>query len=337
MLTDKFPRFPLAQLPTPLQEMPRLRKALGQNAPRLLIKRDDQTGLATGGNKTRKLEFSIADALHQGADTVVTAGAGQSNHCRQTSAAAVLAGLRSVLVLSGQIVPREKWTGNLLLDALLGAEVRWAGDRELNTALEEEVEKLRAEGRKPYLIPIGASNKVGALGYVAAMEELAQQIKTSGQRIDRIVITTGSGGTQSGLLVGAKALGLDVRIEGMFCSAAERRPEFLERLKALAHETAAHLGANVKFTDDDFIVHNTAGGHDYAVITDQEQKMIRLLARTEAIIVDTSYTSRALAGLVEQIEAGRYDPDETILLWHTGGTTGLFARAAELMQEVAYS
>jgi len=328
MLTDRLPRISLAHLPTPLEEMPRLREALG-GGPRLLIKRDDQTGLATGGNKTRKLEFLVAEALAQGADTLITAGGLQSNHCRQTAAAAAKMGLRCALVLSGDPLPRSQWNGNLLLNDLLGAEVHWAGHRDRRDAVMDEVaEALRAAGARPYVIPVGGSVPTGAAGYVAAVEELAGQLAERGERVDRIVFASGSAGTHAGLLVGIKALGLDTRVEGIY---DDKVGGLLEKIQALVAATTAHLGLDLSFSEGDFILHDAYGAPGYGVITDAEREAIRLLARTEGIIADPVYTGRALAGLVDLVRQRVYGPDETVLFWHTGGVAGLFARAAELL------
>ncbi len=327
MLTDSLPRVSLAHLPTPLEEMPRLCKALG-GGPRLLVKRDDQTGLATGGNKARKLEFLVAEALAQEADTLVTSGGPQSNHCRQTAAAAAKMGLRCVLVLSGNPPPRSQWNGNLLLDDLLGAEVRWAGDHDRDTVLAEVAEALRAAGARPYLVPVGGSVPTGAAGYVAAVEELADQLAERGERVERIVFASGSAGTHAGVLVGAKALRLEARVEGIN---DDKVGGLLDKIQALATATAAHLGLDLSFSKEDFILHDAYGAPGYGVITDAEREAIRLLAHTEGIIADPVYTGRALAGLIDLVRQGVYGPDETVLFWHTGGVAGLFPRAAELL------
>jgi D-cysteine desulfhydrase family pyridoxal phosphate-dependent enzyme len=327
MLTASLPRVSLAHLPTPLEEMPRLRRALG-SSPRLLVKRDDQTGLATGGNKTRKLEFLVAEALAQNADTLMTTGGPQSNHCRQTAAAAARVGLRCVLLLSGQPLPRLQWNGNLLLDDLLGAEVQWVGDRTPDAALAETSDALRAAGARPYVVPLGGSVPTGAAGYVAAVEELAGQLTARGERIDRIVFASGSAGTHAGLLVGVKALGLDARVEGIN---DDKIGGLSAKIRTLAAATAAHLGLDLSFVESDFILHDAYGAPGYGVITDAEREAIRLLARTEGILADPVYTGRALAGLIDLVRRGVYDPGETILFWHTGGVAGLFPRAAELM------
>jgi D-cysteine desulfhydrase len=327
VLTDHLDRIFLAHLPTPVEEMPRFRKALG-GGPRLLIKRDDQTGLATGGNKTRKLEFLVANALAQGADTLVTAGGPQSNHCRQTAAAAAKVGLRCVLVLRGHPLPRAQWNGNLLLDDLLGAEVCWAGDRERETVLVETASALQSAGARPYVIPVGGSVPIGAAGYVAAVEELAGQLTERGEGVDRIVFASGSAGTHAGMLVGVKALGLDVRVEGIN---DDKVGDLLAKIQSLTTATSAYLGLDLNFTEEDFILHDAYGAPGYGVITHAEREAIHLLARSEGIIVDPVYTGRALAGLIDLVRQESYGPDETVLFWHTGGVAGLFARAADLL------
>ena len=204
-------RFPLAQLPTPIEELKSLSRELG--GPELLIKRDDQTGLALGGNKTRKLEFLVGQALEQGADTLVTAGAAQSNHCRQTAAAAARAGLRCELLLNG--TKPELPNGNLLLDELLGARIHWVQRSEREAKLSQIPDQLRKQGGKPYVIPVGGSNGVGATGYVLAMMELAEQLNGMNRRVDHVVFASSSGGTQAGIVVGAKVTGFKGKLHGV--------------------------------------------------------------------------------------------------------------------------
>jgi L-cysteate sulfo-lyase len=328
MLINHLARVPLAHLPTPLEEMPRLRDALG-GGPRLFIKRDDQTGLATGGNKTRKLEFVVAEALGQGADTLITAGGPQSNHCRQTAAAVAKLGLRCILVLSGPPIPRSAWQGNLLLDDLLGAEIRWSSNRPSEEVIVEVAAACEAEGARPYVIPDGTSVPLGAAGYIAAVEELVEQLKAWDTEIDRIILPSGSAGTQAGILIGVKALGLNTRVEGV-CDNADTTGS-LERLKALTVETLKYLKLDLAVANEDFVLHGSYGQPGYAVITAAEREAIRLLARTEGIVTDPVYTGRALAGLIDLIRRARYAPTETILFWHTGGVTGLFAHATEML------
>src|SRR5437660_1258331 len=211
MRIESLARFPLAQLPTPIEELKSLSRELG--GPELLIKRDDQTGLALGGNKTRKLEILVAQALEQGADTLVTAGAAQSNHCRQTAAAAARTGLRCELLLNG--TKPELPNGNLLLDELLGARIRWIELSERVAKLRELPDQLRSEGRKPYVIPVGGSNGVGATGYALAMIELVEQLDGIDRRVDHVVFASSSGGTQAGILVGAKVRGFVGKLTGV--------------------------------------------------------------------------------------------------------------------------
>jgi L-cysteate sulfo-lyase len=327
MLTNHLPRVSLAHIPTPLEEMLRLQHILG--GPRLLIKRDDQTGLATGGNKTRKLEFLLAEALEQKADTLITAGGPQSNHCRQVAAAAAKLGLRCVVVLGSHPIPRSNWNGNLLLNHLLGAEIRWGCDRDWYTALAEEAEILKTQGCRLYEVTVGGSVPAGAVGYVAAIEEVAQQLAERKTHLDRIVLATGSAGTQAGLLVGIKALRLGIRVEGMNVQAIH---DIKRRLVSLTKDTGAYLDLTLDFSEDEFILHDACGTHSYGMITDAEREATHLIARSEGIIVDPIYTGRALGGMVERIRKGIYEPNETILFWHTGGASGLFPRATDMVQ-----
>ena len=325
MLTQKLPRRSLAHLPTPLEPLRRLSAQL--NGPELWIKRDDQTGLATGGNKARKLEFLIADALSQGADIVITGGAGQSNHARQTAAAAAKTGLACRLVLRGS-APSEI-QGNLLLDHLLGAEIVWAGDRPLADVMDAQAEALQAEGRHPYVVPYGGSNPIGAGGYVAALEELETQSAAQGVRFDHVVLASSSGGTQAGLVVGGHALGYTGRILGISVDlpADQLRP----LVAGLATATAEYLGIGREFAPDEIHVADGYLGGGYGVISDLERDAIRTMARTEGILLDPVYTGRAFGGLLDLIRQGAFRPGERVLFWHTGGTGGLFGHARELL------
>lgn len=326
MLREDLPRLPLAHLPTPLEETPNLRQRL--KGPRLLIKRDDQTGLATGGNKTRKLEYLMADALAQGADTIVTLGAAQSNHARQTAAAAAKLGLKALLLLRGE-EPRLR-NGNLLLDDLLGAEVRWMGpQRRLPPErIAGVLEELKQAGQKPYLVPYGGSNEVGVLGYIQAMRELLDQLEESGLEADHLVVATSSGGTQVGLTLGAKIYGYAGEIIGI--SVDLPREELLSDLVSLAQATAARWGFDLSLDRHDFIVYDDYLGEGYGLLGPPEVEAIKLLARTEGILLDPVYTGRAMAGLIDLIRLGTFRPNEGVIFWHTGGTPALFAYAQEL-------
>jgi D-cysteine desulfhydrase len=275
------------------------------------------------------LEFVVAEALGQGADTLITAGGPQSNHCRQTAAAVAKLGLRCILVLSGPPIPRSAWQGNLLLDDLLGAEIRWSSNRPSEEVIVEVAAACEAEGARPYVIPDGTSVPLGAAGYIAAVEELVEQLKAWDTEIDRIILPSGSAGTQAGILIGVKALGLNTRVEGV-CDNADTTGS-LERLKALTVETLKYLKLDLAVANEDFVLHGSYGQPGYAVITAAEREAIRLLARTEGIVTDPVYTGRALAGLIDLIRRARYAPTETILFWHTGGVTGLFAHATEML------
>jgi L-cysteate sulfo-lyase len=326
MLTDKVSRISLGHLPTPLHALPRLTEKLG--GPQLFVKRDDQTGLATGGNKTRKLEFLVADALERKADTLITAGAPQSNHARQTAAAAARAGMRCVLVLRGQ--PPAEPQGNLLLDELLGAQVRWAERNAVPATMEAVAAELRTQGRAPYIIPYGGSNPVGATGYVAAMEELMEQARQMDLRLDRIVFASSSGGTQAGLVVGAKATGYSNQVLGI--SVDQKREDLQALVAQLATATATHLKLDLEFAPGDIAVNANYLGAGYGVMGEPEREAIRLAAEMEGLLLDPVYTGRAFAGMIDLIRKGEIRRKESVLFWHTGGTPALFAYAQELVK-----
>lgn len=327
---DRLPRAPLALLPTPIQPLPRLSAHL--SGPALYIKRDDQTGLATGGNKTRKLEFLLAAAQESGADCVITAGSTQSNHARQTAAGAATLGLDAHLVLYAQGgQPPALPDGNLLLCHLLGATIHWTDERAPYTATLARVEdSLRAVGRRPHVIPYGGSNALGLMGYVAAMREVITQIESPGWFAAH-VFATSSGGTQAGMLLGARLAGISDSVRLLGISVDQPAAVFVPRIAALAADGARLLGldwtppAGAILIDDRYC---TAG---YAVVTDQEREAIRLLARLEGILVDPVYTGRALAGLLDLVRRGAFAREERVLFWHTGGTAALSAFARDLL------
>ncbi len=325
MLTDKLARVSIAHLPTFLEPLTRLTAHLG--GPELWIKRDDQTGLATGGNKTRKLEYLVADALAQEADTLVTAGAAQSNHARQTAAAAAKFGLACTLALRGKEPTQVR--GNLLLDRLLGAEVVWAEDQPLPNVMGQVAEELQAAGHRPYVIPYGGSNPVGASGYVAAMEELLAQCAERDLHFDHVVLPSSSGGTQAGLAVGARVLGFEGHILGI--SIDLQADALRYRLGDLATATAGHLELELTFAPEGFSVDDGYLGGGYGVVGDLEREAIRTVASTEGVLLDPVYTGRAFGGLLDLIRRSAFQPDERVLFWHTGGTAGLFAYGGELI------
>jgi D-cysteine desulfhydrase family pyridoxal phosphate-dependent enzyme len=323
-------RFPLAQLPTPLERMERFSGAL--DGPEIWIKRDDQTGLATGGNKTRKLELLIGEALQQEADVVLTVGAVQSNHCRQTAAAAARAGLDCVLVLRGYAPPRDRWTGNLLLNDLLGARLWWAEERDRLDALTDAARAERAAGRRPYEIPYGGSNGLGAAAYALAFEELwVQAVGVPAReplRFDRVVFASSSGGTHAGLVVGAKACGYEGQVLGI--SVDKTGGHLRDTVSSLLAPTAERLGLDLTFGPSDIAIDDGHLGGGYAVLTKAELEAVRLVARTEGILLDPVYTGKAMAGLIDLIRQGEIDAGERVLFWHTGGLPALFAYANEL-------
>jgi D-cysteine desulfhydrase len=326
MLTDRVPRVRLAQLPTPIDELPRLSRALA--GPRLLVKRDDQTGLAAGGNKTRKLEFSLGEALRQGANTLVTLGAVQSNHARQTAAAAAAHGLGCVLVLRGD--PPAVATGNLLLDHLLGARVVFSGVRPREEVADEIVAAERAAGRRPFLIPVGASDEIGAAGFVAAMEEVQAQLRARDLAVDRVIVASSSFGTQAGMCVGAKALGLRAQIAGIAIDSP--REEVQAGVADIAARLSVRLGLDLVVPAEEVVAYDGYLGGGYAVMGEPEREAIRLTARSEGILLDPVYTGRAMAGLLDLVRRGEIGKDETVLFWHTGGSPALYAYADELLR-----
>jgi len=327
MQIENLPRYSLAHLPTPIESLPRLTRELG--GPDLLIKRDDQTGLALGGNKVRKLEFLVGQALDQGADTLVTMGGAQSNHCRQTAAAAAKAGLKCELILNGS--KPELPNGNLLLDQLFGAKEHWIERSQRATTLKQVLEQLTAAGRKPFGIPVGGSNGVGATGYVVAMLELTEQLRVSRRRVDHVVFGSSSGGTQAGLVLGARVARFEGRVHGL--SIDKDEPElaaYEEEVAQIADECAHYAGSDVRISKEEITVIYGYAGEGYGVVGDLEREAIRLMARCEGIVLDPVYAGRAFGALVDLIRKEVFKRDETILFWHTGGAPALFAYAQEI-------
>jgi len=318
------PRLKFAHLPTPIEAMPRLSEILG--GPHLLVKRDDQTGLAFGGNKTRKLEFLLADAQTQSAQMLITAGAVQSNHCRQTAAAAAHFGFKCILVLTGD--QPAQVSGNLLLDHLFGAKFVWTEKDQREAMLQRTFDQAKEQGLKPYLVPYGGSNTIGARGYVYAVEELMAQKPYKGSQHsqgcpDWIVFASSSGGTQAGLVLGARLFGYKGKILGI--SVDEPEQVLQDRVAKLASETAESLGKQIEFSPAEILVNADYNASGYGVLTEAEREAIHLFARYEGLLLDPVYTGRAAAGMVDLIRKGFFKKDETVLFWHTGGTTALFA------------
>jgi D-cysteine desulfhydrase len=310
------PRIHFAHLPTSVEELPRLTEYLG--GPRILVKRDDQTGLAFGGNKTRKLEFLVAEALEQGAKMLITGGALQSNHCRQTAAAAARFGLDCTLVLNGEMPDQP--SANLLLDRMFGAEIVTIANRALrDQTLQETFDKAVVDRRKPYLVTYGGSSPTGALGYAFAMEELMQQ----NVQADWIVFGTSSGGTHAGLLLGQRAFGYQGKVLGI--SIDEPEDWLKTRVSKLASDASEKLGNRIEFAPEDVLANEDYCQAGYGVLTDAERETVKLFAKYEGLLLDPVYTGRAAAGMIDLIRKGFFKKEETILFWHTGGQPALFA------------
>ena len=317
-------RHSLVVKPTPVQPLAGLSRALG--GPSLWVKRDDQTTIALGGNKVRKLEFLLADALEKGTDTLVTAGGIQSNHACLTAAVAARSGLACELVLGAE-PPQGIASGNMLLNGLFGATVHWTKKALRTPRMQEVADRLRREGRRPYVIPIGGSNALGTLGYVDAMRELTRQLDALSLRVDHIVVATSSGGTLAGLQLGAKLLGFSGRLTGI---SIDQPPDFTQELAALANASADLLGVDQRLTAADFTLDTGYLGAGYGVLGDAEREAIRLCARTDALLVGPVYTGRAMSGLIDLVRRGVFERRHTVLFWHTGDVAPLFAYVEEL-------
>lgn len=322
MNLESFPRVSLAVLPTPLEPAPRLGSAI--ELPRLRVKRDDATGLAMGGNKARKLEFLMAEAVAQRADVVLTTGGVQSNHARMTAAAACRLGMQSVLYLCDPEPQVQQ--GNLLLDRLFGAEVRFLPGLsypEMEREMAEGAGELRAKGRRPYVIPVGGSTPLGCLGYVHAVAELARQAREQGLRVDAIVVAAGSTGTLSGVLLGARQYLPEARVYGISVSPPRRPGQ--QKCARIVGEAAALLGVEWRPEPDEIPIHDDWLGPGYGIPTPEGMEAIDLAARYEGLLLDPVYTGKTLAGARGLAERGELRPDETVVFWHTGGAPALFA------------
>jgi D-cysteine desulfhydrase family pyridoxal phosphate-dependent enzyme len=312
-----YKREEIAHLPTKIEKLPRLSALL--NGPELLIKRDDQTGLAFGGNKTRKLEYLLADALSHGATKVLTTGAAQSNHCRQTAAAAARCGLACTLVLVGP--QPERSTSNLFLDQLLGAEIIWTEKDSRDQTLRNAYVSAEKKGEVPYLIPYGGSNALGAYAYLKAFEEL--EIQLEHKMPDWIVFASSSGGTQAGLWLGTLLSKSKTKLVGI--SVDEPESILRDHIYRICEELKDALGLSLELDKNNILVNDSYLGQGYGIMHEGDREAIRLFAEEEGIILDPVYTGRAAGGMVDLIRAGFFPPDEKVLFWHTGGTPALFA------------
>jgi len=318
---ERMPRLELASTPTALQETPRLAHALGVD--RLLVKRDDNTGLALGGNKARKLEYLVADAVAGGADVLVTVGGPQSNHCRATAAAARVAGLEAQLVFTGPAI--EAVQGNLVLDQLLGATWTFASPGQpAAERMAELAAQLRAAGRRPYVIPSGGSNGIGALGYVRGAFELAAQLAERGLRPGYVVCAAGSCGTLAGLTLGLALSGSEAQVVGV--SVSTSLSDRVARTREVMAESCSHLG--IDLPDAAPLIWDQYVGAGYGMPTDLSRRALDMAAHTEGLILDPVYTAKAFGGLIGEVEAGRVRRDDLAVFIHTGGTPALFADPA---------
>jgi D-cysteine desulfhydrase/L-cysteate sulfo-lyase len=321
---NDIPRVVIGHGPTPIESAPRLSAKLGCN---ILIKRDDCTGLAGGGNKTRKLEYLLADAQSQGADTLITIGGLQSNHARQTAAAAAKFGFQCELILENvKGTPKEDYSdnGNILLSSLLGANIhRLSVDSDCDEYAQQLIEKLIADGKKPYLVPVGGSNVIGSLGYVRCAYELAEQVKQGALKIDQIVIASGSAGTQAGLLAGLIACDLDIPVLGINVSRSSA--EQTQLVTKLLKQVLLHLGLDPQRADNKVFTDGSYVGEGYGIATQGAIDAIKDCASLEGILLDPVYTGKAMAGLIDLINTGKVGAESCQLFLHTGGSQGLFA------------
>tara|TARA_R110002072_G_scaffold47077_1_gene130113 strand:+ start:8645 stop:9658 length:1014 start_codon:yes stop_codon:yes gene_type:complete len=320
----QFPRRFLAHLPTPLERLDRLTKELG--GPEIWIKRDDCTGISTGGNKTRKLEFLMAEAELQGAEIVITQGATQSNHARQTAAFAAKMGMQCHILLedrTGSDNANYNNNGNVLLDHLHGATTakRPTGP-DFNAEIEKLADQMRADGKNVYTIPGGGSNPTGALGYVNCAFELLGQVNNSGMKIDHIVTATGSAGTQAGLIVGLKAMNAQIPLLGIGVRAPKAKQE--ENVYNLACKTAEKLGCPGVVAREDVVANTDYVGEGYGIPTKSGIEAIQMFAELEAILLDPVYSAKGAAGFIDLIRKGHFKKGERVVFLHTGGSVALF-------------
>ncbi len=320
-------KYDLGFFPTPVHELKNLSKKYPDYT--LFIKRDDHTGLASGGNKTRKLEYLIYEALQGGFDTVITGGAQQSNHCRQTAAACVKAGLECHLVLRGD--EPEIYNGNLLLSHLLGAKIHFTGKRIKGQGIDELKTELDLQGKKCYPIPYGGSNLTGSLGYVYAVDELKKQLTEQNLTIDYIFFATSSGGTQAGLILGIDLFDLKLELAPIGIDKTDAGdPTFEENILDVLKEGKKLLNINKDYELNDVKIIKDYNKADYGVVTENERTAIKELARTEGIILDPVYTGRAFFGMMDYLEKKKIRTGTNVLFWHTGGLPANFDYAEEL-------
>lgn len=324
MKLSKFPRVRITHAPTPLEFMPRMTQVLG--GPNLYIKRDDCTGLGTGGNKTRKLEFLMADAVKHGADTIITQGATQSNHARQTVAIAAKMGMKCEILLedrTGSKVDNYRQSGNVFLDHLYGARVQEVpGGTDMNAAMSRLADELRGQGQKPYIIPGGGSNAIGALGYVVCALELVDQFNTQGLDVSCVVHATGSAGTQAGLLAGFEGTRSQIPVLGIGVRAPRQAQE--TNVYNLAVKTAELLGVPGAVSRESVQANCDYVGEGYGIPTPGMVEAVTMMARLEGILLDPVYSGKGMAGLIDLCRKGHFKKGDNVVFLHTGGSTALF-------------
>lgn len=327
---DNIPRVNILNLPTPLVELKRLSKHL--EGPNIYLKRDDMTGLGLGGNKTRKLEFLLGEALSQNCDSIIMPGDIQSNCCRQAAAAAAAVGLQCHLALSGD--KPEYAEGNLLLDYIFGAVIHWCGEYNNGEKVPEIAEKLSAEGRKPFIIPYGGSNSTGAIGFAYAVCEIKKQLASENINLDYIIIPSSSGGTHAGASVGVDICGLTSKVIGVGID--KNSPGvYEEELAELSNETSTRLGFNKIYVPKDFTMDYNYFGDGYGLIGNLEREAINLTGKYEGILLDPVYNGRAMGALIDMIRNKKFKKNENVLLWHTGGIQAVFMRGREIVEKIS--
>ena len=321
---DLFPRIEISHSPTPIESAPRLSKELGC---KLFIKRDDCTGLASGGNKTRKLEYLLADAKKQGADTLITIGGLQSNHARQTAAAAAKFGFNCELILqevAGSPQHNYADNGNILLDHLFGASIHQLSlDQDCDEYASKLVNELKLNGQHPYLIPMGGSDEIGSLGYVRCANEILKQLSGQETKIDQIILATGSAGTQAGFLAGLIAGNSSIPVLGINVSRGEK--EQTELVDSLLRKVLLKLNIDEELANKRVFTNGNYYGDSYGVPTQGMISAVKQCASLEGLLLDPVYTGKAMAGLMDLCRKKIIKPDSNILFLHTGGSTGLFA------------
>ncbi|MES9815193.1 MAG: D-cysteine desulfhydrase family protein [Candidatus Thiodiazotropha sp.] len=325
MKIKSLPKVDLGFFPTPIVKLSNLSSFL--NGPEIFMKRDDLTGLALGGNKTRKLEYILRNALDTECNVVITAGACQSNHCRQTAAAAAFLQLECHLILGGQ-APRVA-NGNLLLDSLFDSQIHWAGANRKGETIPEISRQLSLQGKRPYIIPYGGSNELGAYSFIRALAEVDTQLDT--QRLSHIVFASSSGGTHAGLMLGKALLNREFNLIGINIDKGEvNQLKFDGFIVQLANKTSHFIDAGITFTEKDLTLDSNYVGDGYGIIGELEKEAIALTAKYEGVLLDPVYTGRAMGGLIDMIRSGMLTKEDTVLFWHTGGAPSLFAYAESL-------